>query len=61
MATDFNSSFYRKSFAVLALGLVGYGLMRVLEPFWGALAWGGVLRFHRTSGAGAADAQAARP
>ncbi len=45
MAADFNSSFYRKSFAVLALGLVGYGLLRVLEPFWGALTWAAFFAF----------------
>ena len=45
MATDFSSAFYRKSFAVLAMALVGYGLMRVLEPFWGALTWAAFFAF----------------
>ncbi len=45
MATEFNSSFYRKVFALVAIALVAFALFQVLQPFWGALAWSSFLAF----------------
>jgi len=36
---------YRKAFLLATVVLLGYALFRILEPFFGALAWGGFLAF----------------
>jgi predicted PurR-regulated permease PerM len=45
MATEFNTGFYRKVFALTAVALVAFALYQVLQPFWGALAWSSFLAF----------------
>lgn len=40
-----DSDFYRKTFFLAATLLLGYALLRMLEPFWGALSWGLCLAF----------------
>jgi predicted PurR-regulated permease PerM len=40
-----DSDFYRKAFFLVAAVLLGYALLRMLDPFWGALSWGLCLAF----------------
>jgi predicted PurR-regulated permease PerM len=39
------SLFYRRSFAIATVVVLGYALIKLLQPFWGPLAWAGVLAF----------------
>jgi predicted PurR-regulated permease PerM len=39
------SSFYRRSFAIATIVILGYALFRMLTPFWGALGWAAFLAF----------------
>jgi predicted PurR-regulated permease PerM len=39
------SSFYRRSFAIATIVILGYALLRMLAPFWGPLAWAAFLAF----------------
>ncbi|MGQ0834377.1 MAG: AI-2E family transporter [Gammaproteobacteria bacterium] len=39
------SLFYRRCFIVATIAALGFGLVRVLEPFWGALGWAAFLAF----------------
>jgi len=39
------SSFYRRSFAIATILLLGYALLRMLAPFWGPLGWAAFLAF----------------
>ena len=37
------SSFYRRTFVITTAVILGYWLLRILDPFWGALAWSALL------------------
>jgi predicted PurR-regulated permease PerM len=37
--------FYRRAFVIGTVAVLGYVLLRILEPFWGPLAWASVLAF----------------
>ncbi|MCI0564187.1 MAG: hypothetical protein MN733_37405 [Nitrososphaera sp.] len=39
------SHFYRRSFLIVTAALLGYALVRMLDPFWGALGWAAFLAF----------------
>jgi predicted PurR-regulated permease PerM len=39
------SSFYRRSFAIATIVILGYALIKMLEPFWGPLGWAAFLAF----------------
>jgi len=39
------SAFYRRMFAVSAVILLGYALLKIMDPFWGALGWAAFLAF----------------
>ena len=39
------STFYRRTFVVATVVILGYAALRILEPFWGALEWAIVLAF----------------
>ena len=39
------SSFYRRSFAIATIVILGYALLRMLTPFWGPLGWSAFLAF----------------
>jgi len=39
------SSFYRRSFAIATIIILGYALIRMLAPFWGPLGWAAFLAF----------------
>ncbi len=39
------SVFYRRAFVVATVAVLGYALIRILDPFWGALGWALVLAF----------------
>jgi predicted PurR-regulated permease PerM len=39
------SDFYRRSFAIATILILGYALWRMLAPFWGPLAWAAFLAF----------------
>ncbi|MEZ5497855.1 MAG: AI-2E family transporter [Steroidobacteraceae bacterium] len=39
------TSFYQRSFALIAIAILALLTWRILEPFFGALAWGGFLAF----------------
>ncbi len=39
------SSFYRRSFLIATIVILGYALLRMLAPFWGALGWATFLAF----------------
>jgi predicted PurR-regulated permease PerM len=39
------SSFYRRSFAIATIVILGYALLRMLAPFWGPLGWAAFLAF----------------
>jgi predicted PurR-regulated permease PerM len=39
------SSFYRRSFAIGTIVILGYALLRMLAPFWGPLGWAAFLAF----------------
>lgn len=39
------SPFYRRAFVVATVLILGYALIRILNPFWGALEWALVLAF----------------
>lgn len=38
-------AFYRRTFMIAAAVILGYALVRILNPFWGALGWAAVLAF----------------
>jgi predicted PurR-regulated permease PerM len=40
-----HSVFYRRAFIVATIAVLGYGLLLVLQPFWGALGWASLLAF----------------
>jgi predicted PurR-regulated permease PerM len=39
------SRFYQRSFLIATAALLGYALVRMLDPFWGALGWAAFLAF----------------
>lgn len=39
------SAFYRRAFVIATVVVLGYALVRILDPFWGALEWAAVLAF----------------
>jgi len=39
------SAFYRRAFVLVSVVVLGYALVRILDPFWGALEWAAVLAF----------------
>ncbi len=39
------SPFYRRTFAIATVAALGYALLRILDPFWGALGWAAFLAF----------------
>jgi predicted PurR-regulated permease PerM len=39
------SAFYRRAFVAASVVVLGYALVRILDPFWGALEWAAVLAF----------------
>jgi predicted PurR-regulated permease PerM len=39
------SAFYRRTFVAAAAIILGYVLLRMIEPFWGALLWAAMLAF----------------
>jgi predicted PurR-regulated permease PerM len=39
------SAFYRRAFVAATVVVLGYALVRILNPFWGALEWAAVLAF----------------
>ncbi len=39
------SHFYRRSFLIVTAALLAYALVRMLDPFWGALGWAAFLAF----------------
>jgi predicted PurR-regulated permease PerM len=39
------SAFYRRAFVTASVAVLGYALVRILDPFWGALEWAAVLAF----------------
>src|SRR5882724_1614980 len=39
------SRFYRRAFLIATVLILGSALVKILDPFWGALGWGGVLAF----------------
>ena len=39
------SRFYRRAFLIATVLILGTALMKILDPFWGALSWGAVLAF----------------
>jgi predicted PurR-regulated permease PerM len=39
------SDFYRRSFAIATVVILGYALWRMLAPFWGPIAWAAFLAF----------------
>ncbi len=39
------SAFYRRAFVAASVVVLGYALIRILDPFWRALEWGAVLAF----------------
>jgi predicted PurR-regulated permease PerM len=39
------SSFYRRTFVIATALILGYALLKILDPFWGALGWAGLLAF----------------
>lgn len=39
------SPFYRRAFLVATVLVLGYGLLKILDPFWGALGWAAFLAF----------------
>jgi predicted PurR-regulated permease PerM len=39
------SSFYRRTFVIATAVALGYALLKILDPFWGALAWASFLAF----------------
>jgi predicted PurR-regulated permease PerM len=39
------SAFYRRAFVIATVVILGYALIRILNPFWGALEWAVVLAF----------------
>ena len=39
------SSFYRRTFVIATIAIMGYLLVRVLDPLVGALGWAAVLAF----------------
>ncbi|HTX23047.1 MAG TPA: AI-2E family transporter [Steroidobacteraceae bacterium] len=39
------SAFYRRAFVAASVVVLGYALIRILDPFWGALEWAAVLTF----------------
>jgi len=39
------SRFYRRAFLIATVLLLGMALVKILDPFWGALGWGAVLAF----------------
>ena len=39
------SAFYRRSFAIATVAILGYALLKMLELFWGALGWAAFLAF----------------
>jgi predicted PurR-regulated permease PerM len=39
------STFYRRTFLVATAVILGYALLKILDPFWGALGWAAFLAF----------------
>jgi predicted PurR-regulated permease PerM len=39
------SSFYRRTFVIATAILLAYSLLKILDPFWGALGWAALLAF----------------
>jgi predicted PurR-regulated permease PerM len=39
------SSFYRRTFVIVTLAILGWALLRILQPFWTTLGWAAVLAF----------------
>ncbi len=39
------SGFYRRAFVIATVAVLGYALVRILDPFWSALEWAAVLAF----------------
>ncbi|HKZ72825.1 MAG TPA: AI-2E family transporter [Steroidobacteraceae bacterium] len=39
------SLFYRRAFIIGTIAVLGLGLLRILDPFWGALGWASLLAF----------------
>lgn len=39
------SAFYRRAFVAATVVVLGYALLKILDPFWGALEWAAVLAF----------------
>jgi predicted PurR-regulated permease PerM len=39
------SAFYRRSFTIATVVILGYALLKMLAPFWGALGWAAFLAF----------------
>lgn len=39
------SAFYRRAFVIATVAILGYALIRILDPFWSALEWAAVLAF----------------
>jgi predicted PurR-regulated permease PerM len=39
------SPYYRRTFIVATIAVLGYGLLKLLGPFWGALGWASLLAF----------------
>jgi predicted PurR-regulated permease PerM len=39
------SGFYRRAFVIATVVVLGYALVRILDPFWSALEWAAVLAF----------------
>lgn len=39
------SSFYRRTFFIVTALALGYALLKILDPFWGALGWASFLAF----------------
>src|SRR5688572_24369562 len=39
------SRFYRRAFVIATVVILGSALLKILDPFWGALGWGAVLAF----------------
>jgi predicted PurR-regulated permease PerM len=39
------SAFYRRSFAIATVVILGYALLKMLAPFWGPLGWAAFLAF----------------
>ncbi len=45
MTVEHYSAFYRRAFVAASVVVLGYALIKILHPFWGALEWAAVLAF----------------